>query len=450
MSTKSEYHTHSTDALDVMRHVLSATSDYECIPPKIRVTFRHPDGAVGKRDVATHWLHSYPAKMFHRIPRQILVALDNRKRTVVLDPFCGSGTVLIEAALRGTQAIGIDVNPLALLLAEVKSTPPPPAQLRCSASRLLGRARKYSSASAHDPLLDFWFKRSAQESISHLRKAIDDVRNPKYRNFFLIALSSIVRRCSLADPSIAPPVRLSDSRAHRANARYRRDLARAHALTGESVYVHFETALENNIRRIGELNRCHNLGQVRVLGPPAEAAYTTLRQRSVDVILTSPPYCGAQKYVRSLRLELYWLGYTKEQIAAVDCQTLGTERVSKRANLQQLLRGDFCQDNLIRKVWEINRIRAIMLSRYLAYLGRFSAECRRVLRPGDDVFVTFGTSRISGIEVDMASIFKHLALSNGLEYVTTLIDTIPSRGLLTQRHRSASAIHDEQVVWLKG
>ena len=87
------------------------------------VTFRGPGGAVGRRDRATHLLHWYPAKMFYRIPDQILRALRPDNSCVILDPFCGSGTVLVEGLVRGYSAIGIDINPMARLISRVKTTP---------------------------------------------------------------------------------------------------------------------------------------------------------------------------------------------------------------------------------------------------------------------------------------------------------------------------------------
>src|SRR5580704_13919107 len=83
------------------------------VPKTINVVFRSENGAVGKRDHLTHWIHSYPAKMFHRIPQVILSRLPLKPTLRILDPFCGSGTVLLEAISRGHSAIGIDVNPLA-------------------------------------------------------------------------------------------------------------------------------------------------------------------------------------------------------------------------------------------------------------------------------------------------------------------------------------------------
>ena len=442
-------HEQQRDAHSVIRDVLLAANGPKPVPRKIRVVFRCSDGKVGNRDYSTHWLHSYPAKMFHRIPQQILSALDKNGHAVVLDPFCGSGTVLIEAALRGNDAIGVDINPLARLLTTVKSTPLPSRELQRLGELLLVRARTYSDFAMKDEFLDFWFKREAQMPLFQLRRAIDEIRTPTYRNFFLITFSSIVRRCSLADPTIPPPVRLSEARIHKANGRYKRHFALAQALSSQTVFDHFHTALLNNIRRLSQLDLCPNMGRIHVLESSNEAAATTLDRHSVDLVLTSPPYCGAQKYVRTLRLELYWLGYKRSEIVAVDRNTLGTERISKAGEVKQLLIGNVRQDELIRSVWKKNPARATMLSAYFRYLERFLRECHRVLRPTGDAFVTLGTSHFAGITVDMAEYFSSLAEDVGFTHVTTLVDSIPSRGLLTARHRTAGTIDDEQVVWLK-
>jgi site-specific DNA-methyltransferase (cytosine-N4-specific) len=76
----------------------------------------------------THGLHPYPARMVPQIARRLLRRFAS-KNDVVLDPFCGSGGVLVEARLAGLNSIGIDINPLACLLAEVKSNPIEPSLL---------------------------------------------------------------------------------------------------------------------------------------------------------------------------------------------------------------------------------------------------------------------------------------------------------------------------------
>lgn len=70
----------------------------------------------------THSLHPYPAKFPPQLPNVILSKFGKHGQ-VVLDPFCGSGTTLVEARLLGFNAIGVDVNGLSSLLSKVKATP---------------------------------------------------------------------------------------------------------------------------------------------------------------------------------------------------------------------------------------------------------------------------------------------------------------------------------------
>lgn len=71
--------------------------------------------------VYTHSLHRYPAKFVPQIERKLILAFSD-PGDVVCDPFCGSGTTLVEAILLGRDAVGIDLNPMAVLNAKTKIT----------------------------------------------------------------------------------------------------------------------------------------------------------------------------------------------------------------------------------------------------------------------------------------------------------------------------------------
>ena len=216
----------------------------------------------------------------------------------------------------------------------------------------------------------------------------------------------------------------------------------------------FESAAAKNIARMASLRSCRRFRAGRVLSSRREAARTGLPPESVDLILTSPPYCGAQKYARSLRLEMLLLGTRPDTIAEIDRKTLGTERVSSRARDQQADESaralNTSTRRLIARVARQNPTRAEILRRYIYYLHNFARECRRVLRRGGDAFVSFGTSHITGIPVRLDQLFSAAAQTNGLSHIATLVDTIPSRGLITRRHATAGRIDDERVVWLRG
>jgi hypothetical protein len=70
-------------------------------------------------DALTHGFHTYPARMHPGLARAVLAAFATRGQRL-LDPFCGSGTVLIEAMVAGLRPLGVDLNPLATRIAAVQ------------------------------------------------------------------------------------------------------------------------------------------------------------------------------------------------------------------------------------------------------------------------------------------------------------------------------------------
>ncbi len=418
---------------------------------EINVSFRGHGGTVGRRDFATHWIHWYPAKMFHRIPSTFLDAIGLPVGANILDPFCGSGTVLLEANLRGYHAIGIDINPLARLISRVKITPLDPTELKSQLAQLLPRAKRCRSMPKAQATLDSWLSPSTRIALHRLAIAIGEIADPGCQSFFLVALTSIVRQVSAADPAIPPLVRLREERADSAGSRYRSALRKSRAMTTSSVYSIFLDAAIANIRRMTHLHALRGeLGQTRFCAPDADAAHTGLQSASIDTIITSPPYCGAQKYVRSLKLELILSGSAQDELRHLDRKTLGTEAVTTRATpLSELLTGDGYVDYVLRKVYRVNPVRARMASDYSKYLSAFANECQRVLQPGGHLCVTLGRSTLAGVPFQVDRVFRHASEAAGLKLVATLVDPIPSRGLLTQRHTTAGRIDHEFIVWLR-
>ena len=216
---------------------------------EINVTFRGNGGAVGRRDFATHLIHWYPAKMFHRIPSVFLDTVDLPPHGTILDPFCGSGTVLLEANLRGHNAVGVDINPLARLITRVKVTALNPGHLNSQMEVLIRRAKQLCSNPAPELTLDSWLSSSARVGLHRLAFAIKNIPDDACRSFFLVTLTSIVRRLSQADPAIPPLVRLREERAGIAGTRYRNAFERSQSITTSTVYSAFADAAAANINR---------------------------------------------------------------------------------------------------------------------------------------------------------------------------------------------------------
>ena len=278
-----------------------------------------------------------------------------------------------------------------------------------------------------------------------------EIPDTDFRNFFLVSLTSIVRRVSLADPAIPPLVRLREERTKNAGRRYQKAFQRSQSISVSSVFSTFDNATNANIRRMSELYELRSgLGRTQLSQKDADAAQTGLPDASVDVVITSPPYCGSQKYVRSMKLELILTGCDQDDLRIIDRHTMGTEAVPTRAiEFQELATGDNQVDPIIKMIYNSNPVRARMAADYSKYLFSFARECKRVLRPGGQLLVTLGRSTLAGVSFPADRVFLRASKEVGLEHIATLKDSIPSRGLLTQRHRTANRIDDEYIVWMR-
>ena len=110
------------------------------------------------------------------------------------------------------NSLGVEINPLARLVSKVKTTPINPADLLEAGQDLIAAIKKSKTKPMLPDLfnIDFWFKPKAQIGIAKIKHQIDCLTNADHKDFFLVCLSSIIRRASLADKKIGPPVLLKN------------------------------------------------------------------------------------------------------------------------------------------------------------------------------------------------------------------------------------------------
>ena len=152
-----------------------------------------------KTNVGLHSIHPYPAKFIPQIPRNLVKLFHSAADGPVLDPFCGSGTTLVECQAMGIASYGIDVNPIAVLVSKVK-TNPPDQEISIIASRLVSSAEASTNDALPDiPRLTHWFSPGAIVALTKLTRALMDIPNPIARDALKLALSRIIVRVSRQD-----------------------------------------------------------------------------------------------------------------------------------------------------------------------------------------------------------------------------------------------------------
>jgi hypothetical protein len=171
---------------------------------------------------------------------------------VLLDPFCGSGTVLVEGQFSNLRVLGADSNPLARLIATAKLTQ----------VDLIASARELDAVMSSAPILApnvpdvinraHWFSDKVSDRLGRLRAAILAVVDPTRRPFFDMCFSVTVRRVSFADPRLSVPVRINPDRADNYGAKGEEVLRKYRLLEKADVLKCFWAVASANLRRAGE------------------------------------------------------------------------------------------------------------------------------------------------------------------------------------------------------
>lgn len=409
--------------------------------------------SLGER--LSHGIHSYPARVIRHIP--ILFLNSNRysvPRDLIVDPFCGSGTVLLEAVASNRRILGADANPLARLISQVKVTPIAEATLSAAVEKVAQESLRTKSAPPNVINRKYWFTQAVSERLASLHAAIEGESDFEIRDFLRVCLSGTVRRVSNADPRVSVPVKLRRDQYpvdHRLNAKMN---ALIDAAARHDVVATFTAIANSNIKRIQTLVGFNIKSQGFVV-PSVDARSVKspdgrkLPSGSVKLVLTSPPYLGAQKYIRASSLNLGWLGLTETQtLKDLEDQTIGREHFRK-AEICLTQTGIDAADELIRQVSVENPLRAHIASTYLCEMRDALQEIYRILARDGTLVIVSGSNRLCGRAFHTTSYLIQIALDLGFSLELELVDVIRSRGLMTRRNASASIIETEAITVLR-
>ena len=294
-----------------------------------------------------HGFHSYPARL-HPITAQRLVKGLAGPGESILDPFCGSGTLLVEAQIQGRIAAGLDANPLAVMLTSYKLQKTNARQreglvasaeqvANAAETRRLARAapsRRYPAAQASQ------FDPHVLLELDGLLTAVRQVDDRNHKTGLLLVLSSITNKVSR---------QTSDT----VNRPSQRRLASGFVIRlfyGKAVELaQCQSDYARLLESAGEHEYDVRLGDARRL-PYQDGTFAA--------VITSPPYPGVYDYIEHHRLRLQWLG--------LDTRFLDRHEIGARREL--------------RKVKSAGETYAAQLRQCLREMGR-------VVRPGGTIAI---------------------------------------------------------------
>jgi DNA modification methylase len=243
-----------------------------------------------KNGYLTHNFHPYPAKFIPQIPRELILKL-SKENEWVIDPFCGSGTSLVEAKLLNRNAIGVDINPLACIMSQVKTTLLSPKDVETILQHVLKIENEVLCGKVYDVPefynINHWFKEDVQRDLATIRHHIFGVEDEKIRRFLSVAFASIV-------------VKLSNQES---DTRY---AAIEKTIKPKEAAKLFKSKTFDMINRIREFKKIASGSNVIVYNKSSTSLDYISQQVALSV--TSPPYMNSYDYYLYHKHRMCWLG----------------------------------------------------------------------------------------------------------------------------------------------
>jgi SAM-dependent methyltransferase len=326
----------------------------------------------------------------------------------VLDPMMGSGTVLAVARARGHTAVGIDIDPLAVLLARVWTTAVDVSKVERKAAEILDRAKSdFSSRRAGEAypryadsetrkFIRYWFDAYSRRQLTSLAEAIHGVRDDQVRDALWCAFSRLIIT-KQSGASLA--MDLSHSRPHKV---FDRAPIKPFEKFIDAVKLVLKNCIGSSQRDRGPATRV-SLGDARNL-PVASG--------TIDLVLTSPPYLNAIDYMRCSKFSLVWMDYTIEELSGIRTESVGTESGDKEASENEDVQKIITDLKLNPQLSARNES---VLAHYIEDMRNSIEEAARVLSPGGKAVYVVGENTVRGTFIPNAKIVSAVAKLSGLK-----------------------------------
>jgi DNA modification methylase len=412
---------------------------------------------IVSRDVNkhTHGFHKYPAKFIPHIPKWAIGKyLNGNKDKNILDPFCGSGTTLVEGVLAGYNVIGVDIDPLSAMISKVKTTRVDIAELKKISVWLVNeiKAKKKGTFKPDCETIEHWFTKDAIKKLSAIRTLINQIpekfgdskKVKDIQDLLLICFSSIIRRVSNAD--------------NESQKTYV-----SHTKVKEPVEVNelFFTQLDFFVDRALNFSSvtCSKTKNKIIHSSSAELLSKKLKGVQIDLAVTSPPYIKAIDYIYNQMVELFWIGdlfqmQTQAQQNEKKIQYIGNKQISKvefnnYTPYITVLHIDKLDEKL-QQVYDTDRKNghkhSYVTFKYFVEMEKHFAEMSKCLTSETHYVMVVGDSNVSNIFIDTADFLIDIAQRNGFRITNKWGYKIKNRFLRFDRKGRGGIIEIDWVL----
>ncbi len=401
---------------------------------------------------SAHGLHEYKGKFNPQVVKALLNIFGAEPGKRVLDPFCGSGTSLVECAHLNISAVGTDINPFATFVANTKI-----GALGIKASRIerefdkiLARAKRsrnqFRNVDERGDYLKKWFPQETYLNIERLRNAIVADESDA-SNILLAIASNILREYSNQEPQ---------------DLRIRK---RKSPFPLIPFYEAYEKAVKKFCYCLRDSQQALGLNKSDIRALTFDCRLPPENERLIpenfDLAITSPPYATALPYVDTQRLSIVWLDMLDaSKVSNFESRLIGSREIrgKKRSELVEIMNANIgglpnnefalCAE-LLNSLKPSDGFRRqavpILLYRYFSEMGEAFSRIHKLMKPNAPFgLIVGGNHTILGgkrFDIDTAAHLVNIAVKNGWSHTETVpLQTYQRFGLHMNNATSSEAL----------
>ena len=313
-----------------------------------------------KTQYMTHTFHSYPARFIPQIPLTF-IKLFTEEEDTVLDPFCGCGTTVVESFYNNRHSIGNDFNPLATLISKVKTTKVEKQKLMYLLSML-------------PESLD-----TSRIDKDKIQKRLENLPKRNISELFDYHTVSELKAIKL----LLEEIKEKDVDLYDIGCLALSSTIWAYVETGtrDDIYNSFSRRLYSITTELDKMNNLIKYNPNVTIINGDSRNLDAVKSKSVDLIVTSPPYVNALDYYRTHMYNMFWLD--------IDIGIFKKHEIGSHSH------------------FVANRFR--LLSEYLGDMLRSMIEMNRVLKKGKICAIVIGNSSLEYELIESHKFFEDMA-----------------------------------------
>jgi len=399
-----------------------------------------------------HSFHRYYGKLIPAIPATFIKEFTNEEE-LIFDPFTGSGTTAVEAKRLNRYFLGTEINPLSTLISKVKTANYDSEKLNFYNNLLVKqidilRKNKKLKIEKYPFVInrDHWFKDFVQKDMKIIQIAINKIftkyqEDLNYIYFYHCVLSAIIRNISNADnkhvfPGISKRMRRLEKEGK----------------INIDVFSTFNRAI---IKRAKYYDVFKNKKlKSEILNKNILDFNTQKYNNMVDLIVTNPPYISSVRYIETMKLEMYWLEFIKDQneYSMLAKKMFGNDRLNKK-DYENVSYTNYKEINkIINKMILIDKKSAKIISDFFNNMEKTIIKMNDLLKTGKKAVIKISDSKMKKEKIETGKLLSMIAEKNGFRIIDIFKDEINnnSRYLTTARNTYSDIItHDYILIWEK-